>query len=193
MYRNNSMRNSDREFPQTSRMILKKRITIAVLIAFMTQSFSAHAQATNADPHVYLLSTFKEGEQSGLNFAYNFEGYHWSAAPILFLKAHVDGKIMRDPSISRRTDGTWHLVWTAAWKSNKGCGYAYSKNLVHWCEQKFTPIMEHDMTRPPAVSGHRTSSTTRRKINSSSTGLQRFPAASTIISNRSRTIFVCIS
>jgi|GEM_PF-5890880 len=146
MYRNNSMRNSDREFPQTSRMILKKRITIAVLIAFMTQSFSAHAQATNADPHVYLLSTFKEGEQSGLNFAYNFEGYHWSAAPILFLKAHVDGKIMRDPSISRRTDGTWHLVWTAAWKSNKGCGYAYSKNLVHWCEQKFTPIMEHDQT-----------------------------------------------
>ncbi len=117
-----------------------------VAVALVTQFSPAHAQPTNADAPVYLFSTFKEGEQSGLLFAYSYDGYHWSNMPGLFLKAHVDGKIMRDPSITRGPDGTWHLVWTSAWKGNNGFGYAYSKDLVHWSEQKFIPVMAHEPT-----------------------------------------------
>lgn len=95
---------------------------------------------------VYLFSTFKEPEQDGLHFAYSFDGYHWTNVPGLFLKARVGGGIMRDPSICRGPDGTWHLVWTTAWRGDKGFGYAHSKDLVHWSEQQFIPAMAHEPT-----------------------------------------------
>ncbi|MGC3959210.1 MAG: alpha-L-fucosidase [Verrucomicrobiota bacterium] len=107
----------------------------------------ACAHPTNATDPVYLFSTFKEGAQDGLRFAFSYDGYNWSNIPGVFLKPHVDGKIMRDPSITRGPDGTWHLVWTSAWKGNNGFGYAHSKDLVHWSEQKFIPVMAHE----PAV------------------------------------------
>lgn len=93
---------------------------------------------------VYLFSTFREPEQDGLRFAYSLDGYHWTNVPGLFLKARVGGGIMRDPSICRGPDGTWHLVWTSAWRGDRGFGYAHSKDLVHWSEQRFLPVMEHE-------------------------------------------------
>jgi alpha-L-fucosidase len=53
---------------------------------------------------------------------------------------------MRDPSIVRGPDGTWHLVWTTAWRDDLGFGYAHSKDLVHWSEQKFIPAMTNEPT-----------------------------------------------
>jgi hypothetical protein len=93
---------------------------------------------------VYLFSTFREPEQDGLRFAYSFDGYHWSNVPGLFLKARVGGGILRDPSVCRGPDGTWHLVWTTAWRGDKGFGYAHSKDLVHWSEQRFIEGMAHE-------------------------------------------------
>jgi alpha-L-fucosidase len=107
----------------------------------------AHAQPTNPAAPVYLFSTFQEGEQDGLRFAFSYDGYHWSNVPGLFLRAQVGkDKIMRDPSITRGPDGTWHLVWTSAWRGNNGFGYSSSKDLVHWSEQKFIPAMAHEPT-----------------------------------------------
>jgi len=104
------------------------------------------AQSTNADGTVYLFSTFKEPEQDGLRFACSFDGYHWTNVPGLFLKPEVGGKIMRDPSVVRGPDGTFHVVWTSAWRGDRGFGYARSKDLVHWTDQKFVPVMEHEPT-----------------------------------------------
>jgi len=95
---------------------------------------------------VYLFSTFKEPEQDGLHFAYSRDGYHWTNVPGLFLKARVGGGIMRDPSICRGPDGVWHVVWTTAWRGDKGFGHAQSKDLVHWSEQQFIPAMAHEPT-----------------------------------------------
>ena len=53
---------------------------------------------------------------------------------------------MRDPSIVRSGDGTFHLVWTSSWKGDLGFGYAHSKDLIHWSEEKFIPVMAHDST-----------------------------------------------
>ncbi|MGC3960948.1 MAG: hypothetical protein QM813_24335 [Verrucomicrobiota bacterium] len=66
------------------------------------------------------------------------------------MKPHVgNGKIMRDPSIMRGPDGTLHLVWTTRLERQRfGFGYAHSKDLVHWWEQNFIPVMEHE---PAAV------------------------------------------
>ena len=46
---------------------------------------------------------------------------------------------MRDPSIAQGGDGTYHLVFTSAWKGTKTFGYASSKDLIHWSEQKNHP------------------------------------------------------
>jgi hypothetical protein len=127
--------------------MIKARLAIALFtLCFALPLRLVHAQPTNPAAPVYLFSTFKEGEQDGLRFAFSYDGYSWSNIPGVFLKPHVDGKIMRDPSILRGPDGTWHLVWTTAWRGNSGFGYAHSKDLVHWSEQQFIPVMAHEPT-----------------------------------------------
>jgi hypothetical protein len=53
---------------------------------------------------------------------------------------------MRDPSLLRGPDGTFHLVWTTGWRKDQGFGYAHSKDLVHWSPQRFIPVMKHEPT-----------------------------------------------
>ena len=43
-------------------------------------------------------------------------------------------------------DGTFHLVWTTEWKGGNGFGYASSKDLIHWSDQKYIPVMEKEPT-----------------------------------------------
>jgi hypothetical protein len=104
------------------------------------------AQSIRPNDTVYLFSTFKEPEQDGLRFAYSFDGYHWTNVHGVFLKPAVGGKIMRDPSIVAGPDGTFHLVWTSAWRGDLGFGCASSADLVHWSEQQFVPVMKHEPT-----------------------------------------------
>src|SRR6478736_6018170 len=129
------------------RLLLRLAPTWMFFAAFLFVSAGfSNTQPTNANTPVYLFSTFKEGEQDGLRFAFSYDGYFWSNIPGVFLKPQADAKIMRDPSIARGPDGTWHLVWTSAWKGNNGFGYAHSKDLVHWSEQQFIPVMAHEPT-----------------------------------------------
>jgi hypothetical protein len=128
-------------------MNTKCRAFAILALAILMTAVQTPAQPTSAVAPVYLFSTFKEGEQDGLRFAFSYDGYHWSNVPGLFLRAQVGkDKIMRDPSITRGPDGTWHLVWTSAWRGNNGIGYAHSKDLVHWSEQQFIPVMAHEPT-----------------------------------------------
>lgn len=128
-------------------MISKSKAIALVVAGLTTTFFSVSAQPTNPAAPVYLFSSFKEGYQDGLRFAFSYDGYHWSNVPGLFLRAQVGkDRIMRDPSISRGPDGTWHLVWTSAWRGNNGIGYAHSKDLVHWSEQQIIPVMAHEPT-----------------------------------------------
>jgi hypothetical protein len=50
---------------------------------------------------------------------------------------------MRDPCIIKGTDGLFHMVWTVSW-NDKGIGYASSKDLIHWSEQQFIPVMQSE-------------------------------------------------
>ena len=54
---------------------------------------------------------------------YSYDGYKWNDLNRIFLKPQIGDSVMRDPSIVRGPDGTFHLVWTLAWKGNKGFGY----------------------------------------------------------------------
>lgn len=97
--------------------------------------------------HGYVFTSFHEPANEGLRFLYSRNGYHWKDAGKVFLTPQVgQQQVMRDPSIAQGPDGTFHLVWTSSWRGDKGFGYASSKDLVHWSEQQFIPVMEHEPT-----------------------------------------------
>ena len=99
------------------------------------------------EPPVYLFTTFNEPATNGLRFAYSFTGYHWTNIPSVFLAPQVGpSRLLRDPSLLRGPDGTFHLVWTTGWRGDQGFGYSSSRDLVHWREQRFIPVMTNEPT-----------------------------------------------
>ncbi|WP_026712417.1 prolyl oligopeptidase family serine peptidase [Flavobacterium daejeonense] len=95
---------------------------------------------------VYLFSYFKGNGEDGLHLAYSEDGYKWQSLKndSSFLTPEVGkDKLMRDPCIIKGGDGLYHMVWTVSW-TDKGIGYASSKDLIHWSKQKFIPVMAHE-------------------------------------------------
>jgi two-component sensor histidine kinase len=91
----------------------------------------------------YLFAYFTGNGEDGLHLAYSLNGYRWEVMDRgrSFLKPEVtEGRLMRDPCLARGPDGTFHLVWTAAWSGNE-IGYASSRDLVHWSPQRALPVM----------------------------------------------------
>lgn len=106
---------------------------------------SLHGRAQEGDS-VYLFSYFMDNGQDGLHLAWSEDGLQWEALnnnqSFLTPEAGKD-KLMRDPCIIRTPDKIFHMVWTVSW-DEKGIGYARSTDLVHWSEQKYIPVMEHE-------------------------------------------------
>lgn len=93
--------------------------------------------------YVYMFAYFK-GNGDGLHLAYSYDGLKWEALKndSVFIQPQVGkGKLMRDPSIFQDESGVFQMVWTSGWWDN-GIGYASSKDLVHWSDQKYIPVME---------------------------------------------------
>jgi hypothetical protein len=90
----------------------------------------------------YVFSYFVNNGEDGLHLLSSADGLTWTAlnGGRSFLYPAVGSRLMRDPSITRGPDGTFHLVWTTGWW-DKGIGIAHSKNLVDWSEQKYLPVM----------------------------------------------------
>lgn len=99
-----------------------------------------------------MYSSFHEPATDGLRLLYSYDGYKWKDLDHVFLKPEVgyDGKnqqpIMRDPSLSKGPDGTFHLVWTTEWKNSNHFGYASSKDLIHWSKQQTIDVMKNEPT-----------------------------------------------
>jgi acetyl esterase/lipase len=95
---------------------------------------------------VYIFSYFKGNGEDGLHLAYSEDGYKWQSLKkdTSFLTPEVGkDKLMRDPCVIRGGDGLYHMVWTVSW-TDKGIGYASSKDLIHWSKQEFLPVMEYE-------------------------------------------------
>jgi hypothetical protein len=90
-----------------------------------------------------LLFAYNLGDGDGLHLAYSDDGYKWT--PLKngepFLKSEIGSKLMRDPSLIEPERGEFHLIW-ATGESDKGLGYASSKDLIKWSEQRLIPISD---------------------------------------------------
>jgi hypothetical protein len=118
------------------------RFTLLLTSTFIFSSASAQTNTGN----IYLFSYFKNNGQDGLHLAYSNNGYTFTALKndSSFLKPILSkDKLMRDPCIIRGADNKFHLVWTVSW-NERGIGYASSDDLIHWNEQQYIPVMEHE-------------------------------------------------
>ncbi len=118
-----------------------KKILIGLWILFgLTSCVAKKAEA-------YLFTSFREPATEGLYLAYSNDGYNWGDLGGGYLIPEIGNsptKIMRDPSIVRAKDGTYHMVWTTDWKGGNGFGYANSKDLLHWSSQQYIPVMKNE-------------------------------------------------
>ena len=123
-----------------------KRLRTLLLGACLCVSFlpaAAQTATTSADEgEYYVSSSFHEPADEGLRFIYSRDGLHWDSIPGTWLAPELGDSIMRDPSIWRGEDGTYHLVWTIAWKGDTGIGYSSSTDLIHWTPQRRIPVMD---------------------------------------------------
>jgi len=97
-------------------------------------------------PDGYVFTYFKGNGQDGLHLAYSEDGYKWETLKKdeSFLTPEVGkDKLMRDPCVIKGGDGLYHMVWTVSW-TDRGIGYASSKDLINWSKQEFIPVMAHE-------------------------------------------------
>ncbi|GAB1453985.1 hypothetical protein MASR2M47_40410 [Draconibacterium sp.] len=129
-------------------LIKMKNLRILTSLASIVLSmlmFDAIAQDKN---EVYMFSYFMGNGEDGLHLATSNDGLKWEALnenKSFLTPAVGEDKLMRDPCIIIGPDGKFHMVWTVSWKE-RGIGYASSVDLIHWSEQQFLPVMEHEPT-----------------------------------------------
>ena len=105
-------------------------------LLFLSIALAVVNMATARD--VFVSTSFHEPATEGLRFIYSYDGLRWDSIQGVFLRPEVGKQhVMRDPSIVRGPDGTFHLVWTSSWRGDRGFGYASSKDLIHWTQQRF--------------------------------------------------------
>lgn len=108
----------------------------------------ASTYAQSEKDSVYMFCYFKGNGLDGLHYAFSKDGLKYEALnnDSTFLRPVVaKDKLMRDPCIIRGADGLFRLVWTVSW-NDKGIGIASSKDLTHWSEQQFLPVMENEVS-----------------------------------------------
>ncbi|PTX92655.1 glycoside hydrolase family 43 protein [Opitutus sp. ER46] len=96
----------------------------------------------------YLFTYFIQNGADGLHLATSKDGYTWEKLNRgrSYLTPTVGiSKLMRDPSVARGPDGTYHMVWTAGWTEND-IGYASTRDFITWTEQKSIAVMAHEPT-----------------------------------------------
>lgn len=116
---------------------------IFLTIFSISFAFVMNAQQTDS---VFMFSYFKNNGKDGLHLAYSNDGLKWTALKNdqSFLTPGLSkDSLMRDPCIIRGADGLFHMVWTVSW-NQRGIGYAYSKDLINWSDQKYIPVMMHE-------------------------------------------------
>jgi beta-xylosidase len=110
------------------------------LVAALCLLGQANAGSPGKDGTAYLFTSF-QGNGDGLHLSYSYDARDWTDLGRVFLKPEVGAKLLRDPNILLGLDGLYHMVWTSGWKDN-GIGYATSKDLQAWSEQRYLSLME---------------------------------------------------
>lgn len=120
--------------------LCRRALALSFTLLGLVQAHAAPASPGNA---AWLFTSFR-GDGDALHLAYSYDGTDWTDLDREFFRPQVGSKLIRDPHVLRDLDGLYRMVWTTGWK-DLGIGYATSRDLVHWSEQKFLPLMDKVM------------------------------------------------
>ncbi len=120
-----------------------------LLVLLFTAGFTPAVNAASGTNSAFLFSFFREPNgQAGLQLAWCRDGLKWAELKPptgnSFLVPAVGGNLMRDPCLRQGPDGTFRLVWTTSWGRPTVFGYASSKDLVHWTQQRAVPVLQNE-------------------------------------------------
>ena len=119
---------------------------IAARWALLFASFFGFAAAAEPGDSVFLFSYFVQNGEDGLHLAASEDGLTWTVlrGGTSFLTPVVgENKLMRDPCLLLGPDGVFRMVWTTSW-TGATIGYASSRDLNVWSEQKALPVMAQE-------------------------------------------------
>lgn len=122
---------------------MKTRVGVLALFCFLSLSIGLSSQQPTLPDPCFLFAYFVGNGEDGLHLAWSRDSLKWEAVGggRSFLKPQVgESKLMRDPCILRGPDGIFRMVWTTSWEG-KTIGYASSRDLIQWSEQKAVPVM----------------------------------------------------
>lgn len=123
------------------------RFLRSVFLVSLALAGLGSARATDLPETCYLFAYFyHDREAEGFRLAWSPDGRKFemlNGGRGYVTPTAGENKLMRDPHLLRGEDGTFHLVWTTGW-TGKTIGYASSKDLIHWSEQKTLPVMAHE-------------------------------------------------
>ena len=124
---------------------IHRMATLAVLFLAGPEVNFAHEPPVGDPAAPLIFTSFRGNGDDGLHLAWSEDGYTWTPLrddkPLLH--PEVGGGLMRDPQILQGPDGTFHMVWTTAWNKH-GVGYANSRDLIHWSQQKLLDVMKDE-------------------------------------------------
>lgn len=126
---------------------LFRRALLVVIAAFLVVSCASNSSKPERK-NGYIFTYFTKNGEDGLHLAASTDGYNWQKIerPADFWLPKIgNSKLMRDPSVVKGPDDTYHMVWTSGWNENN-IGYASTKDFINWSEQQEIPVMAHEPT-----------------------------------------------
>ena len=116
--------------------------------ALLFALYFGRSLAAGPGDSVFLFSYFVKNGEDGLHLAASEDGLKWTAlrGGASFLTPVVgENRLMRDPCLLLGPDGVFRMVWTTSWTGGT-IGYASSRDLKVWSEQKALPVMAAEPT-----------------------------------------------
>lgn len=55
-----------------------------------------------------------------------------------------EDNLIKNPCIVEAGNGKFYIIWKVSW-STKGISYTSFKNLIDWSEQKYIPVIHHEV------------------------------------------------
>ncbi|MDA3616107.1 glycoside hydrolase family 43 protein [Polluticaenibacter yanchengensis] len=127
--------------------MIRRLPLFALMFSLLSACSTTKNKVSKNSNEVYLFTSFHEPADAGLRMLYSNDGKHWTDLDTILIRPKIGNqKVMRDPSIARGKDGTFHFVWTTSWRGDLGFGYASSKDLINWSHQRLLPVMAHEPT-----------------------------------------------
>jgi hypothetical protein len=125
---------------------MKLRATVTIAATLLAGCAAQPPQAANGTGKAYVFAYFVKNGEDGLHLAGSTDAYHWTklgGGASYLLPTVGKSRLMRDPCLLRGPDGVYRMVWTSGWNEDD-IGYASSKDLIHWSEQKELHVMAHE-------------------------------------------------